>query len=413
MRHASLVAALTTTAIAASFATASVALASAAAPVLRVDKTFGKVAGWSIGYSKTTGGCLAAAAYGDGTTVWFGFGGTTNSAFLAFTNPKWRGIEVGQSYIIRLVARGNGNWYGTFAGFEREGVPGIFASSLKDKFVADLADAGGLDISLNGRPVASLSLVGSLDALAAVMACQKGNDGNHDQGPTVADKGTDDAPASSPGDKGGNNEKSVQGTGFYVSDKGHVLTNNHVIDGCSDITVTHVGSPSIKARLVARDATNDLAVLSTDVAQLIVPPLSMRARIGESVYAYGYPLNGILATNGNFTIGNVTASEGLGDDSRELQISAPVQPGNSGGPLVDQYGNVVGVIVSKLNALKMASVTQDVPQNVNFAIKSTIALNFLEANGIEPPINPRSMDPMTAEAIADKARSFTVRVNCH
>ena len=81
-------------------------------------------------------------------------------------------------------------------------------------------------------------------------------------------------------------------------------------------------------------------------------------------------------------MGNVTSVAGLGDDSRILQISAPVQPGNSGGPLLDKFGNVVGIIVSKFNALRLAQVTQDVPQNINFAIKASIAANFLEVNNV-------------------------------
>ena len=74
---------------------------------------------------------------------------------------------------------------------------------------------------------------------------------------------------------------------------------------------------------------------------------------------------------------------------------------------------MVGVIVAKLNALKVASITSDVTQNVNFAIKSTIVLNFLEANGIEPPVDARTSEPMTAETIAEKVQAFTVRVVCH
>ena len=67
-----------------------------------------------------------------------------------------------------------------------------------------------------------------------------------------------------------------------------------------------------------------------------------------------------------------------------LPVSAPVQPGNSGGPLLDQSGNVVGVIVSKLDSLKYAAVTNDVPQNINFAIKANVALNVLETNSVTP-----------------------------
>ena len=95
-----------------------------------------------------------------------------------------------------------------------------------------------------------------------------------------------------------------------------------------------------------------------------------------------------------------------------LQISAPVQPGNSGGPLIDKFGNVVGVVVSKLNALNVAAATNDIPQNVNFAIKSSIAINFLESNNLSrtTDIKTRELPP---EAIAELAKMFTVRVICN
>jgi serine protease Do len=82
-------------------------------------------------------------------------------------------------------------------------------------------------------------------------------------------------------------------------------------------------------------------------------------------------------------LGNVTASTGLRDDSRLLQISAPVQPGNSGGPLLDESGVVVGIVVSKLNALRLALATSDLAQNINFAIKASAAVEFTEAQGLK------------------------------
>jgi S1-C subfamily serine protease len=102
---------------------------------------------------------------------------------------------------------------------------------------------------------------------------------------------------------------------------------------------------------------------------------------------------------------------GLADDSRYLQVSAPVQPGNSGGPVLDRNGTVVGVIVSKLNALSVASVTGDIPQNVNFAIKASVAAAFLDAQGIAHADNGGDATLSTPD-IADRARSFTVRVLC-
>lgn len=376
----------------------------ASLPPLAVDKAFGKVAGWSIGYSDSLRGCLAAATYQDGTTVWFGFGGENNTAYIALTNGRWQSLEPGRTYNLEVRTRGRANWRGEFVGIERSDEKGLFAAGLKERFVIDLAKAGGMVVSFERRSIASLSLSGSADALDAVLGCQK---------EYVIARARSDGPAPAAADRGESaRRKTSQGTGFFVSETGHVMTNNHVIDGCSRITVTQPGMPPAPARLVANDAVNDLAVLSTDLRPSSVPPLSMRARIGESVYVYGFPLSGVLASTGNFTIGNVTATAGLGDDTRMVQISAPVQPGNSGGPLVDQYGNVVGVIVSKLNVLAMAKITEDVAQNVNFAIKTTIALNFLEANGVSAPIHVRTTTPMDATAIAEKAKEFTVRINC-
>ena len=97
--------------------------------------------------------------------------------------------------------------------------------------------------------------------------------------------------------------------------------------------------------------------------------------------------------------------------SRILQISAPVQPGNSGGPLLDKFGNVVGVVVSKLNALRLAQVTQDVPQNINFALKASIAANFLEVNNIQAQGNLNA-EPLEPPEIFDRAKQFTVQVTC-
>jgi S1-C subfamily serine protease len=140
--------------------------------------------------------------------------------------------------------------------------------------------------------------------------------------------------------------------------------------------------------------------------------LRAQPHVGESIFVFGFPLSGILSASGNFTTGTITAITGLGDDTRLAQISAPVQPGNSGGPLIDKYGNIVGVIVSKLNALNIATATNDIPQNVNFAIKSAVLMNFLESNGVTAETNTKSRE-LPPEAIADLAKLFTVRVICN
>ena len=141
---------------------------------------------------------------------------------------------------------------------------------------------------------------------------------------------------------------------------------------------------TISARVVAASQSDDLAALRTNVAS----KASLKLRVGapirpaEAVMVFGYPLAGALSSTGNTTLGNVTALTGLRDDSRYIQISASVQPGNSGGPAVDESGRLMGVVVSKLNAVAIARSTGDIPQNVNFAIKVSTLANFLEAHNI-------------------------------
>ena len=217
-----------------------------------------------------------------------------------------------------------------------------------------------------------------------------------------------DPPATTPPQgKGGST-----GTGFFVSSQGHVLTNHHVVENCGAITVALEGNLSQSARVIARDSKNDLALLTTSgLKPSAVPNLRTGVRLGESVFVYGFPLAGLLASSGNFTIGNVTAVAGLGDDTTMIQMSAPVQPGNSGGPVLDQHGNVVAVVVSKLNALRIAKVTSDIPQNVNFAIKSLIAMGFMEAGNVNASAAASTAKLETTQ-IAERARTFTTQIRC-
>lgn len=360
---------------------------------LSIDKSFGQVSGWNIGFSEDIGGCVAAAKYKDETTIWLGFG-DKSYAYIAFTNPKWESINRNGEYQLRLIT-GRRVWVGTFAGFERTGEKGIFSSGLKAEFLDDFAAAGGVRVFLNQKPVSALSLTGSRDALNQVISCQKTYLEASGGGPEKGKKGGESS-----------------GTGFFVSNDGHIVTNNHVIEGCKAIEVTPVGSRATSAYVVSRDKTNDLAIIKTTMPPTVLPAIRSQLRLGEPVYVFGFPLTGLLATSGNFTTGSVTAVSGMGDDTRFLQISAPVQPGNSGGPLIDKFGNVVGVIVAKLDALKLAALTKDIPQNVNFAIKSNIALNFLESNNLAANTSAKSRE-LPAEAIAELANLFTVRITCN
>lgn len=125
----------------------------------------------------------------------------------------------------------------------------------------------------------------------------------------------------------------------------------------------------------------------------------------------GYPLRGLLSDRLNVTNGNVSALAGLGGDPKRLRITAPVQPGNSGGPLLDATGNVIGVVVSKLDAVRTAELTGDIPQNVNFAIKGALVRGFLDIHGAA--YRRQASDVKLApEQLAERARAFTVAVHC-
>jgi len=140
-----------------------------------------------------------------------------------------------------------------------------------------------------------------------------------------------------------------------------------------------------------------------------------RPRLGESVASYGFPYAGLLSSSGNFTLGNVTSLSGMNDDSRFIQISTPVQPGNSGGPLLDMSGSVIGVVEGGLNAIAMMQAGGNVPQNVNFAIQAGIIVNFLSAKGVSPKIDSQDAGArrdLPASDVADIAKQFTVQVYC-
>ncbi len=202
------------------------------------------------------------------------------------------------------------------------------------------------------------------------------------------------------------------GTGFFVSDSGHFVTNAHVVEGCSEIAVkADDGSVTDAARL-ATDTENDLALLKIDKKPARVAALRIGARLGEGVEAFGFPHTDVLSTSGNFTLGNITALSGLHDNTRYLQMSAPVQAGNSGGPLLDGSGNLVGVVSAKLDAIKMVMASDDLPQNVNFAVKSAMVAAFLDANRVAYKVSTPGGKALEPADIADQARAMSGFVVC-
>lgn len=200
------------------------------------------------------------------------------------------------------------------------------------------------------------------------------------------------------------------GSGFVVA-TGYVLTNHHVIESCSEVR-----APAHKAELkvLARDARHDLALLEGELpaAQAAQFRAGPAPRLGESILVAGFPLTDLLASSLNVTSGTISALAGPKDDQALFQITAPIQRGNSGGPVMDANGEVLGVVVSKLNALRVAMATGDVPQNVNFAIDGSVARAFIEAQGIELPEPAYARRPGPAQDAPERARGFTLLLEC-
>ncbi len=204
------------------------------------------------------------------------------------------------------------------------------------------------------------------------------------------------------------------GTGFAIA-ADRVMTNHHVVDNCNRVLVRTPDGRSIAAVPPARiDAALDLAVLN--VPGLNLPALAFRGgptvRRGESVVVYGFPLAGLLSSDPKLTRGEINGLAGLGDNQAQFQISAEVQPGNSGGPMLDMQGHVIGVVVSKLNVQNVARRTGDIAQNVNFAIKGTATLEFLRRAGITPSLAESTGTDRSAPDVGDIAQRSILFIRC-
>jgi len=203
------------------------------------------------------------------------------------------------------------------------------------------------------------------------------------------------------------------GTGFAVSEEGAVLTNAHVVQNCRAITVTPPDGQPLPATLAARTEKDDLALLKTAWRGEPVQFRSGRpVRSGDEVVVIGFPLSSLLSREANVTAGVVSAMNGLRGDQRFYQITAPVQKGNSGGPLVDMTGAVVGVVSAKLNAMKVADQTGDLPQNINFAIKDEVVHRFLKATGVVAPSAPAAPATLSVADVGEKIKRATMFIQC-
>ena len=180
----------------------------------------------------------------------------------------------------------------------------------------------------------------------------------------------------SAGDAGRPRVTSGTGTAFIVDPSGVLLTAHHVVDQATSITVSCNGQPPVRAAVTSSSPTVDLAVLTAvaDLGTNTYLELSpSQPGLGDDVFTIGYPTPALLGRDPKYTNGTVSALSGVGGDASFLQISVPVQPGNSGGPLVNEQGEVIGVVVATADAPAFIRATDSIPQNINWAVKSVFA----------------------------------------
>lgn len=175
------------------------------------------------------------------------------------------------------------------------------------------------------------------------------------------------------------------GTGFFVSPEGHMLTAFHVIDGASRIVIKTASGSEFQAKVDKIDPQNDLAVLRIEgVTTHFLELASARsAALGDSVFTLGFPAPHLLGEGVKYTGGEISALSGFQSSQSLMQITVPVQPGNSGGPLFKSDGKVIGIITSTAAAQSFLRSTGSLPQNVNWAVKSDYARLLLDQPAVE------------------------------
>jgi S1-C subfamily serine protease len=190
-------------------------------------------------------------------------------------------------------------------------------------------------------------------------------------------------------------------TAFFVTPESHAVTNLHAVKPCGSI---RIGEET--ATVAAIDKSADVAILKLNRAPGAFATFreGRGVRVGDGVVTVGFPLQSVLnSIEPNVTTGTVSALSGADDDRRFLRLTAPVQPGNRGGPLLDLSGNVVGVVFARLVGGET--------QNVNFAVSEATLRGFLDAEDI-PYKTALSATELKHADVAEHARAFTVSLEC-
>jgi S1-C subfamily serine protease len=188
-------------------------------------------------------------------------------------------------------------------------------------------------------------------------------------------------PPSTPQPPKSNNVSIATGTGFLFGSKDYIITNYHVVKGTSELKVKFLNEETINAQVIAKDTQNDVAILklnktpSVQTSEMKFGDSAM-VRMGEKVFTIGYPSINILGTKPKYTEGVISAVTGIRDNPTMFQTTVQVQPGNSGGPLFNEKGEVIGITTGSLSSVA-TDLMGSVPQNINYAIKSSFVKNVI------------------------------------
>jgi S1-C subfamily serine protease len=211
--------------------------------------------------------------------------------------------------------------------------------------------------------------------------------------------------ASRPGTDSGK-MKDATGSAFFISPSGILATNAHVVEGAKNIEAyvsNETGSFSYKTKVLLSDSKNDVALLQIEdekfKAYSSIPyGIVEKAEPGEKVFTIGFPLDNIMGSNYKVTDGIISARSGIADDVRYFQISVPLQPGNSGGPLFNKNGNVIGLTSARLNSRAVGVEIE----NVNYAIKASYLISLYNMLPNAPKLNSSSQ--VVSKQLEDQVR---------
>lgn len=210
--------------------------------------------------------------------------------------------------------------------------------------------------------------------------------------------------------------QNATGTGFFINSQGYLITNYHVIETGKAFVLTDVDRNVYDAKVINYDITNDLAILQTTQLpkKWISIANSKSVKLGDRVFTLGYPLTSLQGQSIKFTDGSISSFSGMRDQPNVFQMTVPIQPGNSGGPLINSGGSVIGVVRGKLPDLKVVRDTNQLPQNVNYAVKSNYLIELLKSSRVSfTEASSKSSNSKQLSEVSESIENAVVLINVY